>query len=347
MLQVLKKLIIVTLISLCVANNTMAADYLKIKDNITGARIYQKGQNATFIPKSFLRNKHDKVFVRVAKESNATVCDRDDIVLIDKIGWVCAKIFESVNNVPNGYIVYGQTKEKPDKNVQIAQASRYGSLRKLVESSKPQFVEPDKVVFVVLSKNYTNNIVCSGKLQKIIYNKEHSVELEHDKHNIFVKAPHNKLSQFLSDMLIKCDGSIYQLNAAFDAALPSQKIILKNPNRKKQLESYKNEIDKFVTGMNYEVRVAELLKLAYLKKYPPFWIVENKFLESDSYTYIRKIDTGVENLVIYEFVIPGDESSIIATAKKFIQQTKDRYVALGIVKDNDNSRVFIVAKMEG
>lgn len=355
MLKALKKLMILSITTLSVVNSAIAGDYLKIKSSVSRAKVYYKKRDGGFIHKSYLANKRNRVFRVVERKQDVDVCNGKDIVLINKIGWVCSGIFEFVDHVPDGYVVYGQQKRpvqvKPKTKVRekreksLVESARYESLRKLVGMSQVQHVKPDNPQLVVLSKNYTNRIMCKGQMQKVIHNKDHLIEIEYDDHNIFIKAPKNKMLQFLSDLVIKCDDNIYQLNTAYDSALPGQQVVLDVPEKQNvNVKKYAQEI-KRISALDFEVKVARLLKMAYLNEYPGFWIVKDRFNRTGDMTLLREINTNVDKIHIYDFVLSGhDEQKALEFVKKFVVEVGIKYIATGLVKGENSLRVLLVAQ---
>jgi len=245
----------------------------------------------------------------------------------------------------------GQSADQSDSQQKqpkkLLKLKRFQELRKSVLSkTDTQFVTPEDMDVVALGKNYLNRIQCQGSLDKVIFNNKKKIEIEKQGQNLFVKAPDNKQDTFLTDFVVVCGGQTFQMYGGFDASLPGQKVILEIDKHKgqKALTSKDREKIKKKNSLPFESKVSEILKKAYNKKYPRYWGVDEIFIEKPNFSVLRRINTNIGGLLVYDAVC-RKENSALEAAKDFVLSKKMRFVALGKVEgSNKFDRVFIVVE---
>ena len=190
--------------------------------------------------------------------------------------------------------------------------------KQIVNDQKKQFIQPNKVQFARLSRNYINHISCAGKIEKLMAPQDQALEAEiaNDNHDLFLRVGPNPNAQFPVDLTIVCDGQVFLLNAVVRPEEPSKQLVLKlpagtRPLSEPALRQYSEAISKS-SALPVEEKVSKIVKRIYQGDHLPYWQeIETPTSATkwsrDGYSVLlqKVVRTNIDGIVSWDFIFRG------------------------------------------
>lgn len=190
--------------------------------------------------------------------------------------------------------------------------------KQIVNDQKKQFIQPGRVQFARLSRNYINHITCAGKIEKLMAPQDQALEAEiaNDNHDLFLRVGQNPNAQFPVDITIVCDGQVFILNAVVRPEEPSKQIVLKLPAGARPLSEpamrqYADSIAKS-SALPVEEKVSKIVKRIYQGDHLPYWqeietpTSATKWSREGYSVLLQKVvRTNIDGIVSWDFIFRG------------------------------------------
>lgn len=227
---------------------------------------------------------------------------------------------------------------------------RYAAIRERVESDDIQTVTPEQRRFVRLSRNYMNRFVCETGLENVLIPGNKDVEVVQRKTDFVLRvgdgAPKN---QFMLDLFVDCGGKTYEMNAAVDSILPSQRIVLAPGSVvERDLSDYKRVITE-ANALPQEEKITKIFRRVFDKDYLQVWEVSEKNIQDGPYYLNRIVRTYFgddHSMKVLDFLYEGKATKAGVLSYLSGGLRGERVIAIGIadIPEKGASRVLVLTQ---
>jgi len=343
-----------------------ALPYHFVAPKYNSINVFKEGTNGFSLVKDEVFNKAQKY--EIVQADKSMVCPGGTMLRLKNKGWVC-------NNNFNPIVAFSDEKQgKNSSNNKEGKRAKATSLQKIsanrnttkpsdsnrinnsqiIKEKMPEYAdiidsvdkgtiyqtaESEAITNIMVGKNYMNRIYCPGKIEgDILYNKNQNIEIFFDEQNVYVKAPNNSMDQFLSNLIVRCSGEVFQINLVFDAGLPGQFVKMKAPKMDVDAKDVR------FSGQNFENKIVNMLAMLYDNKMSGAWRVNKMFKELGPSTILKKVDTRNEGIYLFDAVSLSNKKDALNSIQKFLIENGYQFIASGFLEGNvDKDRLLIAA----